>query len=109
MGTKEFGEMLIIIQTLEAGRVPAKEAKNWRIEEEKKIITRKEYLRLANKFEMEGSMAHKRPVEPCKALHEENFWSIWLREDERSEEERMANAEKEEEKGEKRKREEEKE
>ena len=30
MGTKEFGKMMKIIQTLEEGRVPAKEAKNWR-------------------------------------------------------------------------------
>ena len=31
------------------------------------------------------------------AMHEENFWSIWLREDERGKEERMAKAEKNEE------------
>ena len=42
MSTKEFGKMKKIIRTLEEGRVPAKEAKNWRIGE-KKIITRKEY------------------------------------------------------------------
>ena len=41
---------------------------------------------------------------------EENFWSNWLREDQRGKEERMGKAEKnEEERGEKRKREEEKE
>ena len=85
-----------------------------------------------NNFEMEGLTAQGRPVEvgkgknnegkrelpneECdavreyKAMHEEDFWSNWLREDERSEEERKAKAEsKEEEKGEKRKREEEKE
>ena len=44
------------------------------------------------------------------AMHEENFWSSWLREDERGKEERMAKAEKnEEERCEKMKREEEKE
>ena len=37
MGTKEFGKMI------EEGRVPAKEAENWRIEGKKKTITRKEY------------------------------------------------------------------
>ena len=43
-------------------------------------------------------------------MHEENFWSNWVREDERGKEERTAKAENsEEEKGEKRKREEEKE
>ena len=30
MGTKEFGKMVKRIQTLEEGRVPAKEAKNWK-------------------------------------------------------------------------------
>ena len=34
--TKEFGKMMKRIQTLEEGRVPAKEAKNWRIEGERK-------------------------------------------------------------------------
>ena len=32
MGTKRFGRMLKRIQTLEEGRVPAKETKSWRIE-----------------------------------------------------------------------------
>ena len=36
MGTKEFGKMMKIIQTFEEGRVPAKEATNWRIEGEEK-------------------------------------------------------------------------
>ena len=45
-----------------------------------------------------------------QATHVEHFWSNWLKEDERGEEERTATTEKtEEEKGEKRKREEEKE
>ena len=44
-----------------------------------------------------------------EAMHEEDFWSSWLREDERGEEERTAKAQRnEEEKVEKRKREEEK-
>ena len=33
MGTKEHGKMLKRIQTPEDGRVPAKEAKNWRTKE----------------------------------------------------------------------------
>ena len=56
-GTKEYGKMLKRIQTFEDGRVPAKEAKNWRIEGQKKRITRKEYQRLVNKFEVERFMA----------------------------------------------------
>ena len=59
MGTKEFCKMFKKNQTLEDGGVPAKEAKNWRIEGQKKRITRKEYQRLTNKFEMEGLMAQK--------------------------------------------------
>ena len=31
-GTKEYGKMLKNIQVLEDGRVPAKEAQNWKIE-----------------------------------------------------------------------------
>ena len=38
-------------------------------------------------------------VRDYKAMHEESFWSNWLREDERGEGERMAKAEKKEEKG----------
>ena len=35
MGTKEVGKMLKRIQTQEDGRVPAKEARNWKIEGKK--------------------------------------------------------------------------
>ena len=52
--------MLKRIQVLEDGRVPAKEARNWRIGGRKRRITRKEYRRLLlNKFETEGFMAQK--------------------------------------------------
>ena len=53
-GTEEVGKMMKRILTLEEGRVPVQKAKNWRIEGEKKRITRKEYQRLLNIFEMEG-------------------------------------------------------
>ena len=53
MGTKNVGKMVKRIPSLE-GRVPAKGAKTWRIEGEKKRITRKEHRRLLNNFEMEG-------------------------------------------------------
>ena len=59
MGTKEFGKMMNRIQSLEEGRVPVTEAKNWRIDGEKKIISRKEYRRGFNNFEMEGSRQKK--------------------------------------------------
>ena len=65
MGTQGYGNMLKRIQVLEDGRVPAKEATNWRIEGQKRRVTRKEYQRLLNKFEMEGLMAQKRIVESC--------------------------------------------
>ena len=57
VGTKEHGKTLKRIKTLEDGRVPAKEATNWEIEGPKRRITRKEYQRLLNKFEMEVFMA----------------------------------------------------
>ena len=59
MGTKEFGTIMKRNQTLEEGRVPVKEAKNWRVEGEKNRITRKEYKKLLNNFEMEGLMSQK--------------------------------------------------
>ena len=43
VSTKEHGKMLKRIQILEDGRVPAKEANNWRIEEKQRRITGKEY------------------------------------------------------------------
>ena len=64
MGTKEYGKMLKRIQTLEDGRVPAKEAKNFGGSKEK--ITRKEYWRLVNKFEIVGFIAQHGFVEPCE-------------------------------------------
>ena len=51
--------MMERIQTLEEGRVPAKEAKKGRIKGEKKRITRKEYQRLFNNFYIEGLMAQE--------------------------------------------------
>ena len=61
VGTKDFGKMLKNNSNSRGRkRVPAKETKNWRIEGgEKKRITRKEYQRLLNKFEMEGLVAEK--------------------------------------------------
>ena len=53
------GKMLKRIQILEDGRVPAKEATHWKIEGQKRRISRKEHQRLLNKFEMEGFIAQK--------------------------------------------------
>ena len=53
MGTKEFGRMLKRNQTLEEGRIPSKETKNWRNEG-------KEYQRHLNKFKIEGLMARRK-------------------------------------------------
>ena len=36
MGTKEYSKMMKIIQALEDGRVPAKDARSWRIEGKEK-------------------------------------------------------------------------
>ena len=62
VGTKEYGKMSKRIQVLEDGRVLAKEARNWKIDGQKRRITRKEYQRPSNKFEMEGLLC-KRIVE----------------------------------------------
>ena len=90
--------MIKRIQTLEDGRIPAKEAKDW-----KRRITRKEYQRLIHEFELEGLMTkeglwnlarEKRlqergampkeegdVIREYNAMSEENFRSSWLRED----------------------------
>ena len=109
LGTQGYGNMLKRIQVQEDGRVPGKEARNWRIERQKRRITRTEYQRLLNKFGMEGCMAQigvsnlagekilrERGALPkeegdvvrvYKAMHEENFLSSWLREEGKDKEE----------------------
>ena len=46
VGTKEYGKMLKRTRVLEDGRIPAREARNWKIEGQKRRITRKGYRRL---------------------------------------------------------------
>ena len=109
--TKEFGKMVKGFQILEEGRVPTKEAKNWRIEGDKKRIKRIEFQRILNKFEMESFMAQKGlwnfprekilvergallkqesdAIREYKAMNEEISLSSWLREGGREKEERM--------------------
>ena len=52
-GHKGARKMLKRIQVLEDGRIPAKEARNWKIEGQKSSITREEYRKLWNEFETE--------------------------------------------------------
>ena len=59
VGTNEYGKMLKRILFLEDGWVPTKEARSWRTEGQKRRITRKEYQRLLDKFEMEGFMSQQ--------------------------------------------------
>ena len=58
-GHKEQGNILKRIHVLDDGRIPAKEARNWKIEGQKRRTTRKEYRSLWNDFEMGGFMAQK--------------------------------------------------
>ena len=51
--------MIKQIQILEGGRVPPREANDWKIEGKKRMITRKEYKRLRNEFELESFMSQK--------------------------------------------------
>ena len=52
VGTKEHDKMSERIQVLEGGRVLAKVARDWKIEGQKRRITRKEFKILSNEFEM---------------------------------------------------------
>ena len=117
MGTQAHGKMLKRIQVLDDGRVPAKEARSWRIEGQKTRITRKGHQRLLSKVEIEGFMSQKGlwnlvrekvlrergalpkeegdVIRKYKAMHEENFLSSWLREDGRAKEGRILEMDKE--------------
>ena len=105
VGTEEHGKMLKRILILEDGRVLAEEAKNWKIEGQKRRITGKESRRLLNEFEMGGFMAQKGvwnltrakmrqdrgalpQEEGDEVMHEETFLNSWLREDGEDKQER---------------------
>ena len=125
MGSQGYGKMLKRSEVLEDGRVLAKDARHLRIRGQKRRITRKEYQRLLNNFEVEGfdakglwNLAREKilrergalpkeegdAVREGKAMHEENFLSSWLREDGRERNERTVKKsdENEEERGQKR-------
>ena len=113
MGTQAHGKMLKRIQILDDGRVPAKEARSWRIEGQKTRITRKGHQRLLSKVEIEGFMSRKGlwnlvrekvlrergalpkeegdVIRKYKAMHEENFLSRWFREDGRERRKNIGN------------------
>ena len=101
--------MLKRIRVLEDGRIPAKKARNWKIEGQKRRITRKKQRRLWNEFETVGFVARKglsnvareRMLQDRGALpkeegdvHEDNFFCNWLREDLEGTEERRKDTEK---------------
>ena len=125
VGTK-YGKMLKRIQVLQDGMVSAKEARNLKIEGQRRRITRKEYKWLLIKFEIEVFMAQKGlwnlarenilqdrregdVIREYEAMHEDNLPSSRLREDGKNKEEIVGEVgkETEEETGKKRKREEE--
>ena len=109
MGTKEFGKMMKRIQILEEARVPSQRGKELenRKRKEKNCEKRK---RPINIFEMDCLMAQKGlwnlekekimkgreelpkeegdAVREYKAMHEEDFWSNWLRKDRKVEQEK---------------------
>ena len=68
MGTKEHGKMLKRIHVLKDGRVPAKEAKNWKMEGKKEELSGKS-IRSFKKFEMEVFHGAKRD---CGILEEQD-------------------------------------
>ena len=63
-GTQEYGKVTKRIQVLEDGRVLAKEARNRKIEGQKRRIAENDYQRLLHEFEMEGLWRIKGIVEP---------------------------------------------
>ena len=59
LDTKEDGQMLKLILTLEEERVLAKNARGWKIEGQRRRVTRKQCKRLREEFEVGGFMAQK--------------------------------------------------
>ena len=102
MHTKEYGKMLKRNLIFEEGRLPAKNARGWKIEGQKRRVTWKENKQLREEFEVGGFMAQqglwniakKRMLEDrgdpleedgnqlreYRATHEQ-ILSSWLRED----------------------------
>ena len=100
VSTKEHGNMLKRIQILEDDRVLAKEANNWKIDGQRRRITRKAYQRLWKNgrfFMLKRTMIFLKKHKPLRdrgalpreegdairefeAMHEENIMG-WLRED----------------------------
>ena len=74
MEAKEYGKMLKRIVILEEGMVPDRKAKGWKVEEEKRRVTRKECTRLREEFEAGGFVAQKvcgtLPTRKCRRTEE---------------------------------------
>ena len=66
MGTKEFGNMVKRIQTLEEEESQSKRRRIGESREKRKELREKENNRLSNHFEMESLLAKKTPVEFVK-------------------------------------------
>ena len=54
------------ILMLEQERVPAKSARGWKIAGQTRRVTKKEYKRLREEFDVGGFMAHKGAMECCQ-------------------------------------------
>ena len=57
--TKEDGKMSKRKLTIEEGRVPAKDARGWQIEGQKRRVIGKEYRRLREEFDVGSFMSQK--------------------------------------------------
>ena len=66
MDTKEYGKMFGRIPTLEEGRALAVYVRGWKVEGEKRRVTRKEKMRLREEIEVGGFHGAKRFVERCQ-------------------------------------------
>ena len=69
IGAKECGKMWNRVRRIEEGRIPAKEARGWKIEGQKIRITRKEDWRLRMNLRLEVSWLKKEQ----KFCQEEKF------------------------------------
>ena len=68
--TKEHGKMLKILLKLEEGRVPHGNAKGWKVEGDRRRVTRRECKRLGEEFGVGGFVAQK----DCGTLPRGECW-----------------------------------
>ena len=72
-GTKEHRKMLKIILKLEKGEVPDKSGKEWKVDGERRIVTRKECKPLREEFDVGGFMVQNRVVQHSQTETEEHW------------------------------------